>query len=520
MDYRNTFGSPKVAQVNDNSVIGFEVLTPLHIGGSADKHWRNKIDFFYDAGLLYRVDSPKLYQILSEKQIDFGVYADSIIADEAIETFLFETWKIARQDIAHAILTIPFTPDEEVKALIRNGLGQVFIPGSSLKGALRSIIFHHLYFLHLDKSQSIPAGKEEKFIFGEIHENLMRLLRVTDSESLAPLAMAIYKSKVMSRDAKQEIHWKTSENAASPKFDTTHFTTTFECIDKGNIGMVRIGFMDVLRQYGRLAAPNAAHLLTANPIKTLFSWINDYTLTYLKAEIDYFNHKATVESSKMSEYLTTLRNQVQQAIQGGNQEAILRMSSGSGAHAITGNWENPSNHIASLNNPVTEYKDIKKGVLKKTRRVLLSGAGLNELLPMGFIKLYDEASWSKHQAQLAGQQQEKHQSKRTQQQQLLHEINAKKQALEAAATAAKLPKYAVTFKVGQTIDAQYIRNEKGKAASKVFKLLVIGEGKEQEVVLTYHSDLVLNEYYKVKILSVQKTKKGIFIQTIQKEVHL
>jgi CRISPR/Cas system CSM-associated protein Csm5 (group 7 of RAMP superfamily) len=70
---------------------------------------------------------------------------------------------------------------KEIKTLIRNGLGETYIPGSSIKGAIASALFHYLYN---GVNPTYFNDQTTKELLGTFDRALGRYLRPSDSSAI------------------------------------------------------------------------------------------------------------------------------------------------------------------------------------------------------------------------------------------------------------------------------------------------------------------------------------------------
>lgn len=155
------------------------LLSPVHIG-SGEKLSRN-IDYFSDETGTYLLDADKLFETLSPEQID------DVTNSRDIMEFMSRNGFNAR-DYAKLKISPQQVTASEINQCIKNGFEKPYIPGSSLKGALRTVIARHL-FKEKNIRFDFKPGKREwaysglnKQIFGkDPNHDFLRGLLVTDS---------------------------------------------------------------------------------------------------------------------------------------------------------------------------------------------------------------------------------------------------------------------------------------------------------------------------------------------------
>ena len=161
-------------------------LTPVHVG-SGEKLVRN-FDFFQQNNKLHVIKSSKMFSVIEKLAADKIMEFARAIEEEDVVTWL-QKQGIHLDSIASYSFMFPEpkTP-REIHAHIRDAFGSPFIPGSSLKGALRTAIIRKLVQAE-DNFQIKPADTNLKFkdqticrsLLGhDPKENLLRTLTVGD----------------------------------------------------------------------------------------------------------------------------------------------------------------------------------------------------------------------------------------------------------------------------------------------------------------------------------------------------
>lgn len=156
------------------------LLSPLHIG-SGDKLSKN-IDYFSDETGTYLVDSDKFFESLTTSQINQLINSRDVIEfmnQQNINKKNFIKRKISPQQVTAS----------EINQCIKNSFEEPYIPGSSLKGAIRTIIGWHLFKKEYIRFDFNPRSKKEwayanlsKEIFGkDTNHDFLKGLMVVDS---------------------------------------------------------------------------------------------------------------------------------------------------------------------------------------------------------------------------------------------------------------------------------------------------------------------------------------------------
>ena len=152
----------------------------LHIGSSVSR--LNPFEYVQTSKKVYLPDSEALAKAFYQKRGNFlNDYVRSIEEHEDITRLLKQTfgdtWWEAKAPNGEAIfpkITISNKWTEnritDLRPMIRNGMGELFIPGSSIKGAIRTAIAYHL-FKHSDKYQ-VPKQNRVSAIEEKLRKNL------------------------------------------------------------------------------------------------------------------------------------------------------------------------------------------------------------------------------------------------------------------------------------------------------------------------------------------------------------
>ncbi len=167
-----------------------EVISPLHIG-SGDVLTR--FDYVWEQGRLYAISLEKLMaqpRISAEALTDWLSTPDFDMGRYVLETVLLDPAAVARYDIP-----CPSDPaGTKVSQQIKNAFDQPYVPGSSIKGAVRTA----LAWAILDSGAYVPSSRDlgrssryagrplEAELFGsDPNHDVMRALQVGDSEPMS-----------------------------------------------------------------------------------------------------------------------------------------------------------------------------------------------------------------------------------------------------------------------------------------------------------------------------------------------
>ncbi|MCS7064758.1 MAG: type III-A CRISPR-associated RAMP protein Csm5, partial [Fimbriimonadales bacterium] len=186
-----------------------ETLSPLHIGSGQEY---GAFDGVYAHGRWYLIDIEK---VLERSREDASNLANAMMRSD----FNWASWlhqrRIAPQEVAARSIACHQNPAQtKIRACVRDPFGRPYIPGSTLKGAIRTAV---LEWLVLDNDEATRRGwarhaaqrnqqgkpqhdrryvgrnlLEQRLLVGkpnggnESNYDLLRALYVADSEPLAP----------------------------------------------------------------------------------------------------------------------------------------------------------------------------------------------------------------------------------------------------------------------------------------------------------------------------------------------
>jgi CRISPR type III-A-associated RAMP protein Csm5 len=370
--------TPQYNSINDSREVTVEIVTPVHVGTTSEKLMRRGTDFFYMNKNLYFVELSTLLKAAAKKGVRMDTVSNLLAENKVndLQKYLFETLKINIDEVSYSVIDNSFNPGNEIRPLIRTGLGHPYIPGSSIKGTLRSVLFNYLY--DTQNTEGIYPNNLENELLGRFDQSIMRYIRVYD----APFVIKdtdVYKIDLFNlyNDTNNwDSNWKKGFNIIAecfmPKATSTFrldFATPLATIIHENY------------KKGDLLPTNLKTALTKNPFDQVRQLINNYTRTHLEREIDFFRKYDNADDTDLIiEKLENLLTYTE-----GSKSCLFRMAYGSGFHGITGDWrfKNHTSTIAQGDNSNMVYNrntGQREPARYKSRRIV--GTDL-----MGFVKL-------------------------------------------------------------------------------------------------------------------------------------
>jgi CRISPR type III-A-associated RAMP protein Csm5 len=389
--------TPQYNSINDSREVTVEIVTPVHVGTTSEKLMRRGTDYFYMNNTLYFVELSTLLKAAAKKGVRMDTVSNLLAENRVndLQTYLFQTLKIDIEEVSYSIIDNRFNPGNEIRPLIRTGLGHPYIPGSSIKGALRSVLFNYLNDIidnktitewvfdreanrKVEKTRDVRDTELENFLLGKFDQSIMRYIRVHD----APFVIKntdVYKIDLFNLYNNRntwDSNWK--EN----------FDIVAECFMPKTTSTFRLDFATPLAtiihekyKKGDLLPVNLKTALTKNPFDQVRQLINNYTRTHLEREIDFFETYNNAQDTDL--IIENLKNLLKYTE--GSTSCLLRMSYGSGFHGITGDWrfKDHTSTIAQGDNKNMVYDRNtrqREPARYKSRRI--AGTEL-----MGFVKM-------------------------------------------------------------------------------------------------------------------------------------
>lgn len=367
-----------------------QVVTPVHIGAGTDKKWIKGFDYFRDNDGNIKVYDINQLKAVDKETIDF--ITSKILPTDKNSNPIREILSNRKINIS-PLLSFKHTREpQEIFSHIRNGLYIPYIPGSSIKGAIRSAILGYLY-QNNDEIKRLNLTKLDDEVFGDIENSIMRFLQVTDAY-FKNEAIKLYDTKIYSLSSNYTGAWKHRRKGSQNRFDDKGFVSTYECIDIHQKSTFRINITEqIIKLLKNKKHRNTEKVIVpsnyTDPLKEIFRMINKQTKSYLEKEIDYFNnHKGDKHGIILNQY-RSLKDIVDSFIYNNNHKALLHLGSGSGFHGITGDWQFDTHCINYIRNDRSHRGLINNKEAAKTRRLIFKKTDDDEYVftPFGFIVL-------------------------------------------------------------------------------------------------------------------------------------
>ena len=338
---------------NNRTKITMTVLTPVSIGAGSDKDWIYGLDYILKDGNIYVIDLRKaVANGVPIKDLTAALQSQDSKAIRQILEDRLETIVKSDDYIFPAPLTDSKAYASPIKTFIRT-CGQPYVPGTSLKGAIRSALTNYLIgqqnvdyrsgrFTTKVYSERTHQNKDVD-VYGSVTdgEDIMRFIQVGDMKLHATqlLNTNVFNLQGVSQNWKGG--WKHADNFTSDNFKDAGFNTIYECAVPGSQATGSItfntnAFAILPHKEQMVSMPQKEQLMDdTRGLPTLFSIINRQTLEYLKEELRFFQ---TFPTERTVEIEQCIQDLIEATENSAPSSCIIKMSAGSGYHSISGNW--------------------------------------------------------------------------------------------------------------------------------------------------------------------------------------
>ena len=341
--------------------IKIKTLTQIHVG-SGEK-LKKGFDFLVKNGKIVVIDYNKLGRIVgTDKNTIAHWSADAM--NGKINNFIRSHTKGARsEDYAKRQLDYYGNEPSEIQEHIRNARGLPYVPGSSIKGSIRTAVFADIAAERAMGMKKSEVEKLEKETLGDTYNSLFRFIQVGDAY-FCPESAVVTELTLLKKNGcgGAPIFAEVLLPDESSVFELTLDTMRYERAEQSE-GL------------GLPGLPNG--MLDA---KELFKRINSHTESLINSEIEKWEESENDDVTKYVECLKEILDLVEECKENPG-TCVLRLGRGSGWRFITGAW------TEGLPGDVKKEMKLDKGPEFPKSRVLDAAIDedINNLL--GFVKL-------------------------------------------------------------------------------------------------------------------------------------
>jgi CRISPR-associated protein Csm5 len=355
------------------SKITIKTLTPIHVGSGNEYQANFEFLYFQDEKKVAFVDAEKVLDIIGEENI--AQWVACIDKNQSLLGLLQQRKKDLRADlVGKRVMSANQAPTKpSIREQIHGGNGKAMLPGSSLKGSLRTVVFSEKLLDNKALAKQSNNLKDFKRKFSDSYLNKQLLGNDPNSDIFRLLQVGdvmFEKTEIFQTDVinKYNRDWKI-------KGEITQF---IEAIPKGQSATMELRFNETLHKMaGRLFNQNANTL----KVNELFLLINAHSQRLLEDEIEYWTNTENSPDA-LGDYIENLDDLLTKVNSCAANECVLRLGWGTGFRNMTGDW-----HGAMTDD---DYYDMVKQVrpkhpedlvFPKTTRFVKGG------MPLGFVKL-------------------------------------------------------------------------------------------------------------------------------------
>lgn len=317
----------------------FTIQTPVHIGNGERL---GKMDFILERNQCLIIDLDMVLSELKDNQSALNEFGgEKFNIRDFLQKYKIPPANVQKYSLPNPGNIRPFN----IQEMIKTGMGNALLPGSSIKGSIRTVMLWHLLKdTERKKATDILIGilkskvKKEQadneldhFLFGRNpNHDLLRCLQVGDVEfNLSDLKLL--ECKVLSLNEHNGFGWKKMGKGG---FNTPNAregsSICCESLARDAVSIGRIKFEEFLFEnpltIKELGFSDKKELLVGLPHKC-----NEFTESFIASEIDFFT---SCKMKKMVEFYETLKEEIPQ--DGGS--FFLHLGWGSGWRGMTGNY--------------------------------------------------------------------------------------------------------------------------------------------------------------------------------------
>lgn len=368
------------------SEIKIKLLTPVHVGSGV--FLQNNTDFVTtkDSENYYIriIDDKKILELIGVEHLNDWLLSierkentKDLVKRFAPNSKVADYSKRRLIDYSQGI-----NPNDTLKEHIHNGMGFPYIPGSSIKGAIRTAVLANLVSPVPNKEEKIKTGRKdrngnpllsakklEKELFGkDPYSDIFRFIHIGDAyfEKDSEIALRVVNINIRNGNDLQD--------NSKPQL--------IEALNKGLKSSFQMKIAEEYYKWAKERFNTLGNLPDEmKSISNLFKLINSHTVELVQSEIDFWNEIDKTGAEAYVENLKSVLEQIKSCEEG--KQCVLRLGHASGWKFITGAWtENLSNFkevVVPASRPNNQrYEEF---VFPKSRRID------EESDVLGFVKL-------------------------------------------------------------------------------------------------------------------------------------
>ena len=360
-----------------------ELITPVHIGSGKVIQGNAEYLHFSKEQALVIVNEKKVLEVIGVDQLPIWLGYIENPNSSFLEYLRQRKPNIQPSDIATRVIALKGNkrpmPANTLRAQMHTGMGVPYLPGSSIKGALRTVFFAEMVLnTHADgidtgvmknprKSFQFKDQQMAQYAFGkDPNHDWFRLLQVSDFHFKTTTHASF--SETLNEYGEKNYELKDSVKQLIEYIPAEAISTT---------GSIKLN--TTLQERAR--SKNIFNGKGSNfSMQNLVDQVNAHTLRLINRELKFFEGSDFPPAGELFyeelQRISTLFSSLS------TNECILRVGFGTGYRTMTGDW------LEILNDE--QYVDLSDAIrgrkyedypLPKSRKIVLGG------IPLGFIKL-------------------------------------------------------------------------------------------------------------------------------------
>jgi len=315
--------------INTTNTVYLKALTPVHVGGAQEKNLQKGQDYVQlGDGKTWKLDWSKIYKHYDVDKISTAILNNKVL--RLIENHIEEVAIEIEQS---------FGDTGVIKAFIRDGMGVPYIPGSSIKGAMKS-------WLHSALEEQFQLGRTGDLL-GNFENDIFRFISITDCYlDLEPILYPTKTFNLFKSGSEWEGGWKHAlHNNTNRDFKTTGFVTDYESMAPNDVGSLEIklrkpldaSFKNKLYRKDSNQEKSYHSIFNGDSLRSLFSILNKKVCNHIEKELHFF--KRFNQAEYANEILDSFYQLQSMCKNLSEEQCILRISAGSGFHGISGDFQ-------------------------------------------------------------------------------------------------------------------------------------------------------------------------------------
>ncbi|MCX7986295.1 MAG: type III-A CRISPR-associated RAMP protein Csm5 [Bacteroidales bacterium] len=379
-------------------------LTPVHIGNGVK--YKHKVEFFSDNKYVYIIDPEKILALIGQQGIESWVKAinDGVAIKEFLKNRQFDIEKII---VKKCPLANQIKKDKELHEQIYNPLLGPYIPGSSIKGAIKTAILDfltdnstnlqniELNDIRLEEENENGNIKIEwkdeiidKKLFGQdANHKSTRFIKVGDAYFINTKTKIYFTQALNAEGNADNGKWKFNGSISN----------LYETIPENSKALFQFSIdQNLFKLNEKYESVKWTNIETRFLTDNLVHIINNATKSALEKELKYFESYSDIVSNDKGKekYLTYLQKIREEFDKLSDNEFIIRVGANSGYNFMTLRWMDKLDFFQpTRSNPY--YLELRKAIQKnrnrknysaeyiwpRTRKITTTG------IPFGFIKI-------------------------------------------------------------------------------------------------------------------------------------